>query len=128
MILALTAICALGFGAVGCGDDDSTTASSTTSTSGDTTLGENAPASVDEAVASCNDEAQQLGGAAGTALSGACTAVGDSAKQAISAGGEDAAQALSKAAESCKENVAQLPSGQAQDVLTQLCEAVGAAA
>ena len=76
---------------------------------------------------SCTDEAQQLGGAAGTALEGACTAVGTEANQAIDAGGENVEQALSNAEKSCKSAVNQLPSGQAQDALTQLCDAIASA-
>ena len=64
--LAALFVCALI--AAGCGDDETTTTSS---------VGENAQQTVDEAVTSCTDEAQQLGGAAGTALEGACTSVGD---------------------------------------------------
>ncbi len=89
-IAALTALLACALIAAGCGDDDDET---TTTTS----AGESAQQSVDEAVTSCTDEAQQLGGAAGTALEGARTAVGAEANQAISAGGENVQQALSKA-------------------------------
>ena len=73
---------------------------------------------------SCTDEAQQLGGAAGTALEGACTAVGTEANQAIDAGGENVGQALSTAESPARR---QLPSGQAQDALTQLCDAIAGA-
>jgi hypothetical protein len=121
-IVALAAVSVVAFTAVGCGDDDTTAASTTTS------IGEDATQSVNAAVASCNDEAQQLGGVAGTALQGACTAVGDTATQAISAGGENVAQALSQAAETCRKSVADLPAGQAQNALSQLCDAVDAAA
>ena len=72
-------------------------------------------------------EAQQLGGAAGTALEGACTAVGTEANQAISEGGENVEQALSKAEKSCKSAVNQVPAGQAQDALSQLCDAISSA-
>ena len=119
-IAALTALLACALIAAGCGDDDDET---TTTTS----AGENAKQTVDQAVTSCTDEAQQLGGAAGTALEGACTAVGTEAKQAIDAGGENVAQALSKAEKSCKSAVNQLPSGQAQDALTKLCDAIASA-
>ena len=100
--------------AAGCGDDDEN----------DHRVGENAQQTVDEAVTSCTDEAQQLGGAAGTALEGACTAVGDSATQAISEGGENVEQALADAEDTCTSSVSQLPAGEAQDALTQLCDAI----
>ena len=119
-IAALTALFVCALIAAGCGDDDDET---TTTTS----VGENAQQTVDEAVTSCTDEAQQLGGAAGTALEGACTAVGTEANQAISAGGENVEQALSKAEKSCKSALGQLPSGQAQDALSSLCDAVSSA-
>ena len=116
---ALTALFACALIAAGCGDDDETT----TTTSG----GENGKQTVDQAVTSCTDEAQQLGGAAGTALEGACTAVGTEANQAIDAGGENVEQALSTAEKSCKSAVNQLPSGQAQDALSKLCTAISSA-
>ena len=82
---------------------------------------------VDAAVTSCTDEAQQIGGVAGTALSGACTSVGAAATQAVATAGDNAQQALSQAASSCKSSVGQVPKGQAQDALTQLCDAIAAA-
>ena len=84
--------------------------------------------SVDAAIASCKDEAQQLGGAAGTALGSACTSVGNTATQVFNAGGEDVDQALSDAAGSCSNEVGQLPSGQAQNALSNLCDAMATAA
>ena len=57
-IAALTALFVCALIAAGCGDDDDET---TTTTS----AGENAQQTVDAAVTSCTDEAQQLGGAAG---------------------------------------------------------------
>jgi hypothetical protein len=117
---AIAALFACALIAAGCGDDDDET---TTTTS----AGESAQQSVDAAVQSCTDEAQQLGGAAGTALEGACTAVGTEANQAISAGGENVQQALSNAEKSCKNAVGQLPSGQAQDALSTLCDAISSA-
>ncbi len=118
-LAALTALFVCALIAAGCGDDDDETTT--------TSAGENAKQTVDQAVTSCTDEAQQLGGAAGTALEGACTAVGTEAKEAIDAGGENVEQALSKAEKSCKSAVNQLPSGQAQDALTQLCDAIASA-
>jgi hypothetical protein len=115
---ALTALVACALIAAGCGDDEETTT---------TSVGENAQQTVDTAVTSCTDEANQLGGAAGTALEGACTSVGDAASQAISEGGENVEQALSDAEDTCKNSVNQLPAGQAQDALTQLCDAIASA-
>jgi hypothetical protein len=115
---AFTALVGCALIAAGCGDDDETTT---------TSVGDNAQQTVDAAVTSCTDEANQLGGAAGTALQGACTAVGDEAKQAISEGGENVDQALAKAESSCKSAVGQLPSGQAQDALSKLCTAISSA-
>ena len=54
----------------------------------------------------------------------ACTSVGDSAKKALSEGGEQVDQALSQAADSCKSAVTQLPAGEAQAALTDLCDAI----
>ena len=90
--------------------------------------GESAEQSVDAAIKSCNDEAQQLSGAAGTALGSACASVGDTAKQALSTGGEAVEQALSDAAGSCRNEVGQLPSGKAQGALSKLCDAIATAA
>jgi hypothetical protein len=119
-IAALMALSVCALIAAGCGGDDDET---TTTTSPEAS----AEQRVDAAVKSCSDEAQQLGGTAGTALEGACTSVGDTAKQALSTGGEDVKQALSKAERSCKSAVGQLPSGQAQDALTKLCNAIASA-
>ena len=92
-----------------------------------TPVEDSATQSVDAAVKSCTDEAQQLGGVAGTALDGACTSVGTAATQAAAAGGDQAQQALTQAASSCKSSVAQVPKGKAQDVLSELCDAIAAA-
>ena len=101
-VAILTAVFAIASTAAGCGDDETTTTSSTS-------------------------EAQQLAGVAGTALEGACTSVGDAATQAIDAGGENVEQALSQAAKSCRSAVGELPAGQAQDALSQLCTAIAGA-
>ena len=103
--------------AFGCGDDDDDSATTTSAA-------ESAEQSVDSAVQSCSDKAQDLGGGAGTALETACTSVGDTAKKALSSGSEDVKQALSQAESSCKSAVAQLPSGEAQAALTDLCKAI----
>ena len=105
--------------AAGCGDDDDTTT---------TTGNGSAEQTIDSAVSSCTDSAQQLGGAVGTALDTACKSVGDTAKQAASEGGEKAQQALSSAAKSCRSAVGSVPSGQAQDALSKLCDAISNAA
>ena len=62
-----------------------------------------------------------------TALASACTSVGSAAKQALSSGSEDVKQALSQAESSCKSAVSQLPSGQAQDALSKLCDSIASA-
>jgi hypothetical protein len=120
-IAGLTVLFACALIAAGCGGDDETTTATTTSAGGD------AAQSIDAAVKSCSDEAQQLGGAAGTALGSACTSVGNTAKQAASKGGSEAKQALSQAESSCKSAVGNLPSGQAQDALSKLCDAISSA-
>ena len=117
---ALTALVVCALLASGCGGDDETTTSPSAL--------ENEQQSIDAAIKSCKDEAQQLGGAAGTALEGACTSVGNSANQVLNTGGEAVEQALSDAAGSCKNQVGQLPSGQAQDALSNLCDAMATAA
>src|SRR5262245_32401893 len=90
----LTALVVCALLAAGCGDDETTT----------TSVGENAQQTVGQAVDSCTDEAQQLGGAAGTALDGACTEVGTEANQAITEGGET----LSEAEKTCRSSVSKL--------------------
>ena len=112
-IATLTALFVCALVAAGCGDDETTT----------TSIGENAQQTVGQAVNSCTDEAQQLGGVAGTALDGACTEVGTDANQAITEGGEK----LSEVEKTCTRSVSKLPAGQAQDALTQLCDAISAA-
>jgi hypothetical protein len=124
-IVGIAALFACALIAAGCGGDDSTSSSTSTSTS--TSAGDNATQSVDAAVKSCTDQAQQIGGVAGTALSGACTSVGAAATQAVATAGDSAQQALSQAASSCQSSVSQVPKGQAQDALTQLCDAIAAA-
>ena len=54
--------------------------------------------------------------------------MGNTAKQVLNTGGEAVEQALSDAAGSCKNKVGQLPSGQAQDALSKLCDAIATAA
>ena len=121
-VAGLTALVACALVAAGCGDEDETTTTTTSSSAAAT-----AEEKVDAAVKSCSDQAQQLGGAAGTALGSACTSVGNTVKQALSSGGEDVKQALSQAASSCRSAVGQLPSGEAQDALSKLCDAVASA-
>ena len=120
-IVGIAALCACALIAAGCGDDETTSSTSTSA-------GDGAKQTVDAAVKSCSDEAQQLGGVAGTALAGACSSVGTAANQALSAAGANAQQALSQAASSCRSAVGQLPNGQAQDALKQLCDAIAGAA
>ena len=116
-IAGLTALFVCALIAAGCGDDDDTT----TATSG----GGNAEQNIDAAVKSCNDEAQQLEGAAGTALGSACTTVGNAAKQALSSGSsEEVDQALLETESACNDEVGTLPSSQAQNSLSKLCDAI----
>jgi hypothetical protein len=119
-VAGLMALLACGLIAAGCGDDDDETTTTTSAV-------ENAEQTVDSAVQSCSDEAQQLGGQVGTALESACTSVGSAATQALSSGSEDVKQALSSAASSCNSAVDSLPSGQAQDALSKLCDSIASA-
>jgi hypothetical protein len=107
---------------VGCGGGDDTASTTATDSSVDT-----AQQRIDAAVESCTTNAQQLGDAAGAALEAACTTVGANVKQALSEGGEQVDQALSQAADSCNSAVAQLPAGEAQAALTELCDAISSA-
>ena len=115
MVLLVSALLA-----VGCGDDDDDT---TTTAS----PAESAKQTIDSAVQSCSDEAQQLGGQAGTALESACTSVGDTATQALSSGSEDVQQALAQAESECNSAVGPLPPGEAQDALSNLCDSIASA-
>ncbi len=117
----LVALCACALIAAGCGGGGN----DTTAASGST--GSSATQRVDAAVKSCNQKAQQLGGSASTTLSGACKLVGASADEALKSGSANAKQALSQATSSCRAAVAQIPSGQAQDALSKLCDAIAAA-
>ncbi len=119
-VVGLMALLVAALIAVGCGDDDDDGATTTTPT-------ESAEQTIDSAVQSCSDEAQQLGGQAGTALAAACTSVGTAATQALSSGSEDVQQALSQAESSCKSAVGQLPAGEAQDTLSSLCDSIASA-
>jgi hypothetical protein len=118
---ALVALITCALLAAGCGGGSDTTNETTS-------VGANAQQKIDSAVNSCTQEAQQVGGSAGSSLEGACQLVGASAKQAVQSGGAKAKQALSQAADSCRSAVSQLPSNQAQDALKQLCDAIDAAA
>lgn len=117
----LTALFVCALVAAGCGGGNDTT--TTTSTGANP----NAQQRVDAAIKSCNDQAQQLGGSAGTALDNACTFVGAGAKQALASGSENVKQALSKLAKNCRSAVGQLPKGQAQDAFSKLCDAIASA-
>jgi hypothetical protein len=119
------AIC--GLIAAGCGDDDSTTADSTaTTTSSTASTGGSAGQRIDAAVEACTAKAQDLSDAAAAGLKAACTTVGDTTTQALAAGGDQVEEALAQAAESCKSAVSQLPAGDAQAALTDLCAAIEA--
>jgi hypothetical protein len=115
--LGILAACALI--AAGCGDDDD---ESTTTTTG--TVEASAQKSVDAAVKSCTDAAQELGEAARSGLEAACTTVGDNAEQALSSAGDQTDEALAQAADDCRTTVSQLPEGEAQAALTDLCGAI----
>jgi hypothetical protein len=110
-LLGILAACALI--PVGCGDDDDST-----------TTDASAEERIDRAVESCTTNAQDLPDAAASALESACSTVGKNAKQALSQGGEQAEEALSQAAETCMSTVSQLPDGEAQDALSDLCAAI----
>lgn len=118
-LAGLAVLCVWALIAAGCGGNDETITTTSPTAS--------AEQRVDSAVQSCSNEAQQLGGTAGTALKAACTSVGDATKQTLSSGGKDVKQALSQAAKSCRSTVGQLPSGQAQDALSKLCDAIASA-
>ena len=122
-IPALTALFVCALIAAGCGGDDETTTSSEAATT-TTTSDAGAEEKIDAAVESCSTKAQELSEAAAAGLQAACTTVGDNAKQALAQGGEQVDQALSQAADSCKSAVAQLPAGEAQAALTDLCDAI----
>jgi hypothetical protein len=120
----LIALLACALLAAGCGSDDSTGASSTSSSSSTGADG-SASDKIDAAVASCNTASQDVQPAAvGSALGAACTTIGDSAKQALSEGGDQVDQALAQVADSCSTAVSQLPAGEAQSALTDLCDAI----
>jgi hypothetical protein len=119
--IAFTALFVCALIAAGCGGDDDDETTTTTPPAA------SAEQRVDDAVQSCTDQAQELGGSAGTALGSACTSVGNTAKQALSTGGENVNQALSQAESSCTSAVGGLPSGQAQAALSNLCDAISSA-
>lgn len=112
MLTALLVVLSIG----GCGGGDDTTAASTSTTA--------ESSSIDSALASCNDAAQQIGGTAGTKLQGACAYIDSAAKQILSGASENVSQGLSGLAKNCRSAVGQLPSGQAQDALSEFCDAI----
>jgi hypothetical protein len=104
----------------GCGGDNGSKTTTTSPTA-------SAQQKVDSAISSCSNEAQQIGGTAGTALDGVCTSVGNAAKQTLASGGENVKQALSEAAKNCRSALDQVPSGRAQDAFSQFCDAIASA-
>jgi hypothetical protein len=116
----LTALFVCALVAAGCGGGNDTT----TTTSAQQ---RNAQQRVDAAIKSCNDQAHQLGGIAGTGLASACTYVGTGAKHALASGSENVKQGLSKFANGCRSAVGQLPKGQAQDAFSKFCDAIASA-
>jgi hypothetical protein len=127
-IAGLAALVVSALIATGCGDDSDDSTTSTASTSTSTSAEAGAEQKIDSAVQSCTATAQGLGDAADAGLQAACTAAAANAKQALSSGSANAKQALSEAATSCTAKVAQLPAGQAQTALTQVCDAISGAA
>jgi hypothetical protein len=123
-IAVLTALMVLAIAGCGGDDDDDGTATTTTptQTSGEPTSA--ASSRIDSALTSCTDVAQGIGGTEGTNLAGACAYVATAAEQALSGAGENVSQALSDVARNCRSAVGQLPSGQAQDALSQFCDAL----
>ena len=114
VLTALLVVVSIG----GCGgDDDTTTGSTSTAESG----------KIDSALASCTDAAQQIGGTAGTKLDSTCTYIGSVAKQVLSGASENVSQGLSGLAKNCRSAAGQLPSAQAQDALSQFCDAIASA-
>ena len=111
----LAALLTVGLIAAGCGGDDSTTSSSS------------AKQTVDSAVSTCTDSAQDIGGSAGTAVEGACKAAGSSFQSDLDAAGGDVDKAVSKASKSCNQAAGKLPSGDAQDTVSSLCDAIDSA-
>ena len=116
----LTALFVCALVAAGCGGGNDTT----TTTSAQQ---RNAQQKVDAAIKSCNDQAHQLGGTAGTALANACSYVGTGAKAIASGGSGNVKQGLSNLANGCRSAVGNLPKGQAQDALSKFCDAVASA-
>ena len=121
MLIASLVVFSIG----GCGGDDETTTPTTPTTTGTAATGESSR--IDSALTACTNAAEQIGGTAGTELEGACAYIGTGAKQILSGASENVSQALSDLANSCRNAVGQLPSGQAQDALSEFCDAVASA-
>jgi hypothetical protein len=119
VLLAIAVLAGAVFLAAGCGSDDGTTTSESESAS--------AKQTVNSAVSSCEQSAEQIGGAIGSTTKAACQAVGKIADQDLSMAGDDASKAISDAAASCKTQADKLPSGQAKDTVSQLCDSISAA-
>jgi hypothetical protein len=119
-LTGLTVLCVCALVAGGCGGGDGSTTTTTSPTA-------SAQQKVDSAISSCSDQAQQIGGTTGSTLDGACTSVGNVAKQDLASGSENVKQALSTAANTCRDAVDQVPSGQARDAVEQLCDAIASA-
>jgi hypothetical protein len=111
----------------GCGGGDDTTAASTSTTTSSAATTTTGNEKIDAALASCTDKADQIGGSAGTNLKDACGFVAAAANQILSSAGENASEAISGVADNCRSAVGQLPSGQAQDALSQFCDAIASA-
>jgi len=126
--LGVLAACALI--AVGCGDDDDggSSGSSSDEPSTEQSSGESdqsAEERITAAVEKCRQKAEGLTPpAAASALEAGCTTFGTSVSQALAQGGEAVESAIAQSAEQCSAAVAQLPPGEAQDALTELCDAI----
>ena len=119
--VGFTALFAFALIATGCGGGGGDSTATTTSPNA------SAQQELDSAIKSCHNEAQQLGGTAGTTLDNTCTFVGTGAQQALSSGSANAKQELSSVASGCRKAVGQLPPGQAQDALSKVCDAIASA-
>jgi hypothetical protein len=127
VIAVLMALVVLSIGGCGGDDDDETTTPAATPTQTSDASASPANSRIDSALTACNDAAEQIGGTAGTDLQGACAYVAAAAEQVVSGAGENVSQALSDVAKNCRNAIGQLPPGQAQDALSQFCDALAKA-
>lgn len=124
----------IAIGIAGCGSDDETTSTTQTSTAtqtgSQTGSGESdsesreTRESIDNAVADCENQADELSAIPGAALSAACGEVGDAVKRNLNNADENVDQALTDAAQSCRDLAGNIPAGSARDALDSLCETI----